>query len=377
MIRRFVAAMLFLAGAAQADVLLSQDEIAQTLSFGPWPPPAQTDPSNRVSGNAEAIALGLALFNDPVLSVDGTMSCATCHDPQRAFTSPEPRAIGRVMLPRNSPALFNLGGLRWYGWGGANDSLWAASIPPIVAETEMGHSAESLKRALIDSTYGADFEAVFGDLAAQDPETVLVNSGKALAAYQETLVTAPTPFDAFRDALERGDLDSASKYPHAAQRGLQLFLGRGNCALCHSGPLFTNNEFHDAGVPYFLSDTTVDPGRFEGLQNLLSNPYTLAGDWNDDPDRRGAWAVQSVRQSHADFGTFRTPSLRGLVETTPYMHDGSIANLEGVVRHYSDIDMERMHADGEAILRPFELSEQDVNDLVTFLETLGLATQRQ
>lgn len=375
MMRRIAAALLGFAGAAQADLLLTQDEIAQTLSFGPWPPPAYPDPSNRVSGNGAAIALGRAVFADPVLSIDGTMSCATCHDPQRAFSSPQPRAIGRVTLPRNTPALFNLGGLRWYGWGGDSDSLWAASILPIVADAEMGHSAESLKTALSESTHVADYESVFGDIATQDPELVLVNIAKALAAFQETLVTVRTPFDSFRDALAIGDLNSAGKFPYAAQRGWKLFLGRGNCAVCHSGPLFTNNEFHDAGVPYFLSDTEVDPGRYEGLQHLLSSPYTLAGDWSDDADRSGAWAVGGVRQSHADFGTFRTPGLRGVAETAPYMHDGSLAELEDVVRHYNTIDIERMHADGEAILQPLGLSEQEMSDIVTFLKMLGGTTR--
>ncbi|OSQ50917.1 cytochrome-c peroxidase [Marivita geojedonensis] len=371
MIARFSVAMLVLVGSARADVLLSDNEIAQTLAFGPWPPQATPDPSNRVSGDTKAIALGRALFDDPVLSVDGAMSCATCHDPQTAFASRQTRAMGREILARNTPALFNLRGLRWYGWGGDSDSLWAASLLPLISDVEMGHSAESLKNAVRESAHAPDYQTVFGDLLNQSPQTVLVNIAKVLAAYQETLATPRTSFDDFRDALERGDLEDAGQFPQAAQRGLQLFLGQGNCSFCHTGPSFSNNEFHDAGVPYFLSDTEVDPGRFDGLKALLTSPYTLAGDWSDDPERRGKWVSQNVRQSHADFGTFRTPSLRGVAATAPYMHDGSIADLDGVVRHYNDINLERMHADGEAILRPLELDEQQISDLVSFLETLG------
>lgn len=364
-----------LAGPAQADLLLTQKEIDKTLSFGPWPPAFEADPSNRVSGNARAVKLGRALFNDPVLSVDGAFSCASCHDPGQAFTTPLARAMGRTLLERNSPTVQNLAGLRWYGWGGKSDNLWAASLHPIVAEPEMAHSDISLKEALSNSIYAVDYKFLFGAITDQDPSVVLVNTAKVLAAYQETLQTDRTPFDDFRDALQRNDLQSAAQFPETAQRGLQLFLGRGNCAFCHSGPRFSNNEFHDTGIPYFLSDTEVDSGRFAGLQDLLNSPYTLDGPWSDDPDKSGAWAVQNVRQTHADFGTFRTPSLRGVAETAPYMHDGSLADLEAVIEHYNTIDLERLHTDGEAILRPLELSDQDAIDLKAFLQSLSVATQ--
>ncbi|MEO1108984.1 MAG: cytochrome c peroxidase [Pseudomonadota bacterium] len=367
------AALMVLTGAARAEVLLSAEEIEQTLSFGPWPPSFQSDPSNRVSNNARAIALGEALFNDPVLSVDGAFSCASCHDPEQAFTTPEARALGRVTLDRNTPSLRNLAGLRWYGWGGKNDNLWAASLHPIIEEQEMAHSPESLKTAVSESAYFDDFEAIFGEIQNLGPELVLVNTAKALSAYLETLVTDRTQFDDFRDALERREYPAAAYYPEAAQRGLQLFLGRGNCVFCHNGPRFSNNEFRDAGVPYFLNETEVDEGRFGGLNFLLSSPYTLDGDWNDDPDKQGAWAVRNVRRSHADFGTFRTPSLRGVAETAPHMHDGSLRDLNAVIRHYSKINTERLHADGEAILSQLNLSEQEIADLVAFLMTLSQA----
>ncbi len=365
------AALIFLTGAVRADVLLTEDEIEQTLSFGPWPPSFQSDPSNRFSKDATAIKLGQALFNDPVLSVDGAFSCASCHDPDQAFTTPEARALGRDLLNRNTPSLRNLAGLRWYGWGGKSDNLWAASLHPIIEEQEMAHSAESLKIAISESTYIDDFEAIFGHLQDQSPELFLVNTAKALSAYLESLATDRTIFDDFRDALERRDVAAAKEYPEAAQRGLQLFLGRGKCVFCHNGPRFSNNEFHDAGVPYFLNETEVDQGRFGGLNILLSSPYTLDSDWNDDPEKKGAWAVRNVRRSHSDFGTFRTPSLRGVAETAPYMHDGSLDDLKSVIRHYSKIDTERLHADGEAILSELNLSEQEIADLVAFLVTLS------
>lgn len=371
MIRWGLFALVLGAQSASAEVLLTPDEIARTLSFGPWPPVSEPDPSNRVSGDPAAIALGEAFFNDPALSVDRRFSCASCHDPTQSFATPIERAMGRQELARNSPSVMNLGGLRWYGWGGKSDNLWAASLHPITHPLEMAHTAETWRDTLAASAKAGPFEALFGPLDQQTPETVLVNTAKTLAAYQETLVTPRTPFDAFRDALEHGDLSTAATYPQSAQRGLQVFLNRGNCSFCHSGPQFSNNEFHDAGVPYFIDDTSVDGGRFEGLQILLSSPYTLDGEWSDDDRKTGAWAVKNVRQTHADFGTFRTPSLRGVANTAPYMHNGSLADLDAVVRHYNEIDMERLHADGEAILAPLGLSEAEISDLVEFLETLS------
>lgn len=356
---------------AIADVLLTSDEIDQVLSFGPWPPTIQTDPSNRVSGNAAAIALGAALFADPALSVDQRFSCSSCHDPERSFTTDDKRAIGRETLARNTPSLMNLAGLRWYGWGGKSDNLWAASLHPIIQPAEMAHSAATWRDTLVSSDYAAPFMALFGALDQQTPQRVLVNTSKALAAYQETLVTPKTSFDTFRDALERGDLSAAGSYPESAQRGLKSFLSRGNCSFCHSGPRFSNSEFHDAGVSYFIDATTVDGGRHDDLKLVLSSPYTLDGDWNDDETKAGSWAIKNIRQSHADFGTFRTPSLRGVAGTAPYMHDGSLADLEAVVRHYSEIDMERLHADGEAILTPLDLTDAEISDLVDFLKTLS------
>lgn len=358
-------------GPAAADVLLTPDEIEQTLAHGPWPPSPEADPSNRVSGDPAAIVLGKALFEDPGLSGDGRMACATCHLPQRDFTENRARAMGSVELDRNTPGLRNARLHRWFGWAGDSDSLWGQSILPILNPKELDQDAVGLKARIADGFYREDYADVFGDPEGQSPETVLVNVAKALAAYQETLMTGTTSFDRFRDALERGDLALAADYPESAQRGLQIFLGAGRCAFCHTGPAFTNGEFHDAGVPYFLEQGRVDPGRHGGLNVLLDSPYTLAGEHSDDPDQAGAWAVRNVRRTHADFGTFRVPSLRGVARTAPYMHNGSLADLHAVVAHYNQIDLERLHADGEAILRPLNLSDTEVDDLVSFLRSLS------
>lgn len=357
--------------ASATGLLLSEDEIDLVLSHGPWPMESAPDPSNAMSGNRDAIELGRKLFFSPVLSNDRQTSCASCHVPDLNSTDGLPRGKGTRTLDRNTSALYNLRHNRWFGWAGQNDNLWAQSLAPISHPEEMQLSDQGLKRSLASSDFKSDYELLFGLLGDDDPQQVLVSVGKLLAAYLETLETGRTAFDEFRDALELGDLETAAVYPAAAQRGLSLFVGRGGCNLCHSGPLFSNGEFHDAGVPYFIEPGRVDSGRHGGITALRASPYTLDGVFSDDPKKSGAWAVQNVITQHSNFGTFRVPSLRSVAETAPYMHNGSLSSLDGVAEHYSKIDMERLHADGEALLKPLNLNEEQINDLVQFLKTLS------
>jgi cytochrome c peroxidase len=202
---------------------------------------------------------------------------------------------------------------------------------------------------------------------------LLVDAGKALAAYQETLVSPRTPFDEFRDALQSHDYETMREYPVAAQRGLKIFVGKGNCSVCHFGPLFSNGEFADVGVPFFVAPGRVDAGRAKGLELLKKSNYSLLGRYNDDPARSTATGTRHVEPQHRNFGEWRVPGLRNVARTAPYMHNGSLARLHDVVKHYSELNEERLHADGEKILRRLDLSEGEVDDLVVFLETLSAA----
>ena len=156
----------------------------------------------------------------------------------------------------------------------------------------------------------------------------------------------------------------------SAQRGLAIFVGSGNCTACHGGPLFTNGEFHDVGIPFFAEPGRVDPGRHGGIARLKTSPYNLLGTYNDDTLRGTATSTRYVALDHRNYGEFKVPSLRGVARTAPYMHDGSLATLREVVRHYSNIDLDRLHADGEQILKPLGLDKYDVDALVAFLETI-------
>ena len=364
---------LLIAGAAGEPLTspLRNEDVPRILAHGPWPPPATADPSNRVSGNADAIAFGERLFGESGLSGDGSRSCASCHRREFGFSDGLPRADGHVRGDRNTLALLDLAGQRWYGWDGANDNLWAQSLRPMLDAREMRGTLAGVARTLREQRGLRDpYTRIFG-APGDDDELIAVNLAKALAAYQETLRSARTPFDDFRDAVQRGDRSAAAAYPPAAQRGLALFVGRGKCYVCHSGPAFSNGEFHDIGLPHFAAPGRVDPGRFGGIRSLQASRYNLLGPFSDDSTRASAISTRHLRLEHRHWGEFKVPSLRNLARTAPYMHDGSLADLRAVLRHYSELNEERLHADGEKLLVPLRLSEQETADLLAFLDSLN------
>ena len=367
--RGVLLALLCAASPAFAALLdFTPEERARIAAHGPWPPPRVVDAGNRVDGMPAAVALGRVLFFDRRLSASGELACASCHDPKQGFQ--DGRRFARH--GRNTPGLLDAAERRWFGWDGAKDSLWAASLAPLLAADEIAATPAAL-RVLFerDAALGRRYRALFGAPVAD--ETLAVNVAKALAAYQATLRSRRTAFDDFRDALLRGDSAAASRYPAAAQRGLKLFLGAGRCFLCHAGPAFTNGEFADIGRPFFTAGG-ADPGRWGGLQALQASPFSRLGAYSDAGagDAR-ATSTRHVVMEPRHFGEFKVPGLRGLAATAPYFHDGSAATVEDVVRHYSELDESRLHADGERILRALRLSPAQVADLAAFLRSLSAA----
>ena len=369
-----VCAFLLVAASAVAFAApaFTEDEVRRIAAHGPWPASWTRDPSNRVSGNASAIDLGERLFFERRLSASGQVSCSHCHLPERNWSDGLPRAVGLEEVDRNAPSVMNVRYQHWFGWDGAHDSLWAQSIRPIVDPREMGESAaRAAKLVRDDRDLACRYRRSFGAAPGADDEKVLVDLAKALAAFQETLVSGRTAFDEFRDALVRGDRSAMARYPEAAQRGLSLFIGKGACDLCHIGPAFTNGEFHDTGVAFFVRPGQVDPGRYGGIKKLLADRMNLLGPYNDDPKRSTATGTRHVSLEHRNFGEFKVPSLRNLEASAPYMHNGSLATLRDVVKHYSEINPDRLHSDGEQILKPLHLAQGEIDDLTAFLETLS------
>ena len=352
----------------------TQGEIQKIISHGPWPTRFTPEKSNRVSGKPEAIEFGTRLFFDARLSGVGDTSCAMCHVPERNWADNERRGIGRVVVDRNTPTIANLRGSRWYGWDGGADSLWSQSLRPMLDARELGatpkHVADLVRN---DEQLACRYRRTFGENPpANNDESIFVNIGKAIAAFMETLVTGRTPFDQFRDELARGE--RPRNYSEAAQRGLKIFIGKGGCSNCHSGPNFTGGEFFSTGLSRFAPNGKPDPGRAAGARNLLASRFNLLGPYNDDASGEMARHTREVVINKSMMGEFKVPSLRNLTLTGPYGRDGSIDTLFDVVRHYSDLDPVRLHAKDGKPGTPLKLTTAEEQDLVVFLESLSTFT---
>ena len=316
--------------------------------------------------------LGFRLFFDDRLSAGAVMSCATCHRPEHGFAENLPVSKGRAPLTRNAPGLNNVRFRRWFGHDGGTDSLWASSIRTFMKKEEFAAGPELVEDLLArDADLSREFQAVFGpDEALRKGETAMVLFAKALAAFQETLVSERTMFDEFRDAIAAGDDKAAALYPDDAARGAKLFFGRGQCHLCHFGPTFSNGEFGDVGISQFLPGGGVDRGRYAGIGMVKTSRFNLLGAFSDDPQHTTAGKTKYLELKPRNWGEFSVPGLRGVSRTAPYMHNGSLSTLHDVVEHYSELDTGRLHADANRILKPLRLTDREAADLVAFLETL-------
>ena len=286
---------------------------------------------------ADQVALGARLFNEKKLSADQKMSCATCHKPAQGFTDGRRTARGNTGqdLPRNTPALWNLQSARLYHWDGRSPTLEAQSKDAIERDGEMAGTLDAaVQRLAADPIYVAAFQRAFagptssaGDSVSGDNVTGN-NVLTAIAAFERTLNSPDTRFDRW----VAGDANALTK-PELT--GLRIFTGKGRCLACHGGWRFTDDGFHDVGL------RSRDQGR-----------SALVG---------GAGR------------TFKTPSLRELVWTAPYMHDGSLRTLDSVVAHYAG-NLEVRDSLAPELKRGIKLNRSERHDLVAFLQTLSSAT---
>jgi len=362
---------------AEQDLAAKPDftdaEIKIILSHGPWPAPAQADPSNRVSGKPDAIEFGTRLFFDQRLSASGTLSCSSCHVPERNWTDNLTRGVGMSEVDRNTPTLMNLLASRWYGWSGASDSLWSQSLRPILDERELAATPRHVAQLVRDDEQLAcRYRKAFGaPPSPSDDEAVFVDVGKALAAFQETLISGRTPFDRFRDALAKSEQPPSETYSEPAQRGLKIFIGKGGCTACHSGPNFTGGEFFRTGLSRFAPRGQADPGRRAEIPQLMKSRFNLLGRYNDDKSGASAVRTREAALEKTNFGEFKVPSLRNLILTAPYGRDGGAETLAEVVRHYSGVDPASLRAKDGRPGKPLDLTPREQTDLVVFLESLS------
>ncbi|MEQ1773612.1 MAG: cytochrome c peroxidase [Burkholderiales bacterium] len=370
---------------AQGNPLgLNAEEIRLTLRHGPWPAPWTRDASNRVSAMPEAIAFGEQLFFEPRLSGTGTVSCATCHIPEKDWTDGRKLGVAMGEVDRNTPTVQNVRYHRWFGWDGANDNLWSQSVRPMLDPKEMASSERHLAQVVrSDADLSCHYRKSFGHAPKADDEALMIDIGKALAAFQETLVTGRSSFDDFRDAVMRNDWKVAASYPDNALRGARLFMGKGNCSLCHFGPNFSNGEFHEIGIPIVKKSGGIDWGRYQGIKMLRASRFSLLGAYNDDKSKATGQSTRFVDLAPQTFEQFKAPSLRNVALTAPYMHNGHFATLRDVVKHYSEIDVTLLHqahiyagdvmaeaVPTDTVLQPLKLSEPEISDIVAFLGSL-------
>ncbi|MCC6407812.1 MAG: c-type cytochrome [Planctomycetes bacterium] len=365
-------------------------------------PPA--DPTNRVADDPRAAKLGQRLFFEKRWSKNGEISCATCHEPERAFADAKPLGEGLAKLERHTPSLLDVAYNRWFFWDGRADTLWSQALGPFENDAEMGGTrVGAVALVASDATLRAEYTALFGappdvgDAArfprdakpsesnaaanalwlamhADDREAIdraASNLAKCVAAYERRLVTGPSPFDRFVQGLDDGDPAKLGALSPSAQRGLELFVGKANCRLCHSGPNFSDGEFHSIGVAPLAGPPPRDSGRHAGAKLVREAPFNAASRFSDAPDGDVAQRLATVRSGPEMWGEFKTPSLRNVGRTAPYMHQGQFATLEAVVRFYST--MEGALAVGhhqETVMQPLQLTDAEIEDLVAFLRSL-------
>ncbi len=273
--------------------------------------------------SADLVHLGKVLFFDPRLSLKDNQSCATCHNPDLGFGEGVKAAFGTMgaAVGRNTPHIYNLAWNVTFFWDGRASTLEEQALGPIEAEGEMNMPLSKLTGKLEEVTY---YQRAFARLFPDEGITA-ENIAIAIAAFERTIIVDDTPFDRYI----QGDFSAMSP---AAIRGMELFEGKARCILCHDGPNFTNNGFHNIGI----------------------------GD--DDPGRA------TIQEGASNQGAFKTPGLRNTLLTAPYMHDGSIGSLEDVVKHYNKGGNQVEGLD--PLMKPLNLTDEEIYDLVAFLGAL-------
>lgn len=367
------------------------------LQHSPVPEPPD-DPTNAWDLDPAAAHLGQALFFDAGFSSTGTISCATCHGPMIAWTDALPVSTGLAEGKRHSQSLLNVAHNRWFFWDGRADTLWSQAMHPVEDPAEFGGSrVDYVRRIHDDPAYREAYESIFGQLPPMDdterfpPGTrsdspawdamteedrtqvnrVFVNCSKAIAAYERRLRSVDSPFDRFVEGLREGDDEKLTALDPSQQRGLQLFVDEAGCRQCHSGPLFTDFEFHNIGIPTGHGGPPRDPGRFGGITFVQNSPFSAHGPYSDDPNGRKARRTGSTVQGQEHWGSFKTPSLRNVGRTAPYMHQGQFADLATVLRFYNTLeDMQVQDHHQESVLQPLELTDEQLADLEAFLRSL-------
>ncbi len=315
----------------------NQDELEVLQSLHTPSPLPPRDPTNKYGDNPAAAALGQRLFNDPSLSSCGEVSCKSCHDGEgRSVDTAVARGCNGTLTGRNPPTVLNAGYSTWFMWDGRADRLWNQALLPLLSPVEMNADAEHLKRRL-EADYADEYLAVFDkEISAEsDLNRVLANFGKAIAAYERTLNRNDAPFDQdvrrFQQAVEAGKAEEDPAY-----LGLKTFVRKGQCSACHKGPMLSDDQFHNIGVKD-VSDS--QRGVAAAASSMLEWTFNSAGPYSDAPGGIESTRLQRLRSDLHEKaseleGAYKTPTLRNVKLTAPYMHTGEVKTLEDVIELY-------------------------------------------
>jgi len=365
-------------------------------------PPLPPDPSNRVADDPKAVTLGHRLFFDTRFSANGKIACASCHQPERAFTDGMGRAHGISTTRRGAPTLIGAAYNAWFFWDGRSDSQWSQALGPLENELEHGGTRTRYAHILFDDPAYRDlYEDVFGpmpDLSDTDrfPENagpvtdetaagaweamsvadreavtrVFTNMGKAIAAYERRLLPGHSAYDLYVEALLAGDEQAMQEALSAdAVAGLRVFIGKGMCINCHNGPLFTNHSFHNTGIPV-AAGFGIDEGRWRGVLEVRQSEFNCLGKYSDASDDDCVELRFAQTSRDETVGAFKVPTLRNVAETAPYTHSGEYPTLARVIQHYNRFPTAPI---GYTELLPIQLSEKEERQLEAFLRSLSAA----
>jgi cytochrome c peroxidase len=372
-------------------------EIIETLWIGSLEK-LPSDHTNKVADDLRAARLGHKLFFDTRFSLYGTVGCATCHKPELGFQDGLPRGVGIGEMNRRTMPIAGTAYSPWLFWDGRKDSQWAQALGPMESAVEHGGN-RTMYAHLITRYYRAEYEAIFGPLpdlsdprrfpasagpvddpdarAAWDTMTpddkreitvIYANLGKSIAAYERRIMPGPSRFDLYAEAIAKGDRkQAASVLTPDEQEGLKLFIGKAECIKCHNGPLFTNNDFHNTGVPA-AAGLPEDLGRARGALEVLGDEFNCLSPLSDAADD-SCGDLQFLKSEGEDLiRAYKPPSLRNVAERPPYMHAGQLETLREVLQHY---DTAPSAPSGHSELNPLDLDERDIVRLEAFLRTVS------
>lgn len=389
------ATIVSVASARQARWTQQEREMLRSLTLSSLEP-LQPDPSNKFGDDPRAAALGRELFFDPRLSGNGKVSCASCHAPDRDFQDGKSFGEGVGTTARRTMPVAGTAHSAWMFWDGRADSQWSQALGPLESAVEHGGTRTQYAR-IVAEHYRTKYEQVFGALpvvkglpasagpvadtsahaawmrmpAVQRDEItrVYANIGKAIAAYERRIEFGPSRFDRYADAELTGRQHTADdSFTSEEEAGLRLFIGKGSCANCHNGALFSDDHFHNTGVPAPSAALAPDSGRAVGARQVLAGEFNCSSRYSDAKAGDCDELTFADTDGPALVRAYKTPSLRGVAARAPYMHAGQFTTLEQVVAHYSAAPRSPF---GHTELKPLNLSADEQRQIVAFLRTLN------